>query len=193
MQGADVEAGAVGFFGAGAEVADFELADLVSEGLAGPGDVAVHFGDDVELGLGAAGEEVIDGLLAGPFLVMDAGVEHEADAAPEVIDELAEVIVRVAVETEFVAEGLGVEGPAFDISGEVEVAAELGHAGLLLGERDLKVMARDGLVQGEGHHFPLRSHVRGMQIDGENAGATAVGGGSLIVSGAGVGGGLRGD
>lgn len=193
VEGADVKAGAMGGFGAGAEVADFELADLVGEGLAGPGDVAVHFGDDVELGLGAVGEEVIDGLLSGPFLMVDAGVEHEADAAPEVIDELAEVVVRVAVETELVAEGFGVESPAFDISGEVEVAAELGQAGLLLGEGDLKVMARDGFMQGEGHHFPFGSHVGGVQVDSENARTTSVCGGSLIVSGAGVGCGVGGD
>src|ERR1051326_428013 len=38
--------------GAGAEVADLHLSDLVAERLAGPSDVAVDLVDDVELGLG---------------------------------------------------------------------------------------------------------------------------------------------
>jgi hypothetical protein len=36
----EIEPGAEGLFGAGAELEDFELAHFVAEGLGGPGDVA---------------------------------------------------------------------------------------------------------------------------------------------------------
>ena len=193
MEGADVKAGAEGGFGAVAELADFELPDLVSEGLTGPGDVAIHFVDDIEFGLGGVGEEVVDGLLASPFLVMDAGVDDEANAAPEVIDELTEVVIGVVVEPEFVAEPLGVESPAFDKACEIKVAAELGVIGLFLGEGDLEMMTRNRLMQGEGHHFPFGAHVGSVEVDGEGAGAAAVCGGAAVVSGAGVRGGFGGD
>lgn len=190
MEGADVKAGSEGAFGSGSELADFELPDFVGEGLAWPSDVAVHFVDDIEFGFGGVGQEVIDGLLATPFFLMDAGVNHQAEAAPEIIDELAEAVVGIVIQAEFVTEPLGVESPALDKSGEVQVAAELGMALLFLGEGDLKMMTRDGLVQSEGHHFPFGAHVRSVQIDGEGSGATAVGGGTSVVSGAGVRGGL---
>src|SRR5690606_2637014 len=50
VEGADVEAGAEFAFGALAQGADAELADLVAQRLRGPADVAVHLGLDIRLG-----------------------------------------------------------------------------------------------------------------------------------------------
>src|SRR3954471_6621827 len=66
VEGAEVEGGAEGFFGAGAEGADLELADLVGAGLAGPADVAVYLGSDVGLAEGGVGFHVVDRLLTRP-------------------------------------------------------------------------------------------------------------------------------
>src|ERR1700743_395807 len=47
---ADVEGGSLFFLGLGAEFADFELAQFVGEGLAGPDDVAIDFDRNVLIG-----------------------------------------------------------------------------------------------------------------------------------------------
>ena len=74
------------------------------------------------------GVEVVDHLLAGPVLGVDAGVDDQADGAQDVGFETAEVGVGVLVEADVLAEPLGVEPPAFGVCGVVEVLAE-GRAG----------------------------------------------------------------
>ena len=56
--------------------------DLVSQCLSGPGDVAVHLGLYRRLVDSRVVVEVIDHLLAGPVLAVDAGVNHQSDRAP---------------------------------------------------------------------------------------------------------------
>lgn len=100
---------------------------------------------------------------------------------------MAEAVVRGFIEIEFVAEPLGIESPALDKGAEVEVATEFGVLSVFLGEGDLEVVTGDRFVEGEGHHFPFGTHVRGVKINGEGTRAAAVGGGAAIVGGAGVG------
>src|SRR5262249_7407519 len=84
---ADVEFGAELLFGLRAQVADFELADLVGKALAGPGNVAIDFSDglirNVQL-------EESNGAVAIPALRVHPGIDDEADGAETFATELAE-------------------------------------------------------------------------------------------------------
>src|SRR5712664_2458753 len=51
VERADVEFGTEAALGFGAQLANFELAEFVGEGLAGPDDVAIDFDGDVLIGL----------------------------------------------------------------------------------------------------------------------------------------------
>lgn len=64
-----------------ADVEDLELADFVGAGLARHHDVALHFGNR---------NAVVDGLLAGPFFRVEAGVDDEAAGAEELFVEPTE-------------------------------------------------------------------------------------------------------
>ena len=94
--------------------------------------------------------EVIDHLLAGPVLGVDAGVDDEADGAPDVVFEAAVVGVGVLIEADVFAEALGVKGPAFGVGRVVLVLAEFGNVCQLLGDGDLQVMAGNSFVIGDG-------------------------------------------
>ena len=150
VEGADVELVAERFLRAGAELEDLELADLVGQSLAGPGDVAVDLGLDAGLVDVRVVVEVVDHLLAGPALGVDAGVDDEADGAPDVGLEAAIVGVRILVEADILAQPLGVEAPTFDEGGVAAVLAELGNALKLLRDGNLQVMAGNALVVGDG-------------------------------------------
>jgi hypothetical protein len=63
---------------------NLQLADLVGQSLAGPRDVAVHLGLDAGLVDGRVVVEEIDHLLAGPVLGVDAGIDDQANGAPDV-------------------------------------------------------------------------------------------------------------
>jgi hypothetical protein len=183
VEGADVEFRAEGLLRAGAEFENLQLADFVAESLGGSGDIAVDFGVDggvVETGVGV---EVVDHLLAGPVLGVDAGVNDEPDA-PEIVGfEAAEVGVRILIKADVFAQMLGVESPAFGVGSVVEVFAELGQAGELLGDGDLQVVAgqalviRDGFDAGEGAVLPV------IGVDEDGAGTAAIGCALFVVSG----------
>ena len=170
-------------FGARAQLQELQLADLVGERLARVGDVAVDLVDDVGLGLGRVRHEVVDGLLARPVHVVDAGVDDEAHGAPQVVGELPEARVRILVEAEVVAEPLGVERPAFDVGREAAGAPEHRQVGLLLRERDLQVMARHRLVHRQHLHLVLRPHLGAVEVHVVVAGARTVERRALVVGG----------
>ena len=107
-------------------------------------------------------------------LRVHAGVHHEPDGAPHVVGELAELVVGVVVQAQLVAQRLAVQGPALAVGHVVAVAAELGDAGLLGGERRLEVVPGHGLVQREGHHLPARPRLRAVEVHQVRAGARAV-------------------
>src|SRR5215472_9015977 len=88
---ANVEFVAEFFLCASAKFENFELADLVRQRLAGPCDVAIDFGLDAGLVDGRVIVEEVDHLLAGPVLRVHAGVDDEADGAPDVALEPAVV------------------------------------------------------------------------------------------------------
>ena len=84
MERPDVEAAAEPGPGLVAQPSDLELADLVGEGLARPGDVAVDLVDDVVLGQGGVVEHEVDRPLARPAEGVHAGVDDEPAGAPRV-------------------------------------------------------------------------------------------------------------
>jgi hypothetical protein len=183
VEGAEIEFWPQCFFGAGAEFEDFELTQLVAESLRGPRDVAIALGVDggvVETGVGV---EVVDHLLAGPVLGVDAGVDDEANATEDVGFKAAEVGVRILIEADVFAEVLRVESPAFGVGGVVEVFAELRQAGEFLGDGDLQVMARQALVVGDGFNVGEGAVLEVVRVDEDGAGARSVGRALLVISG----------
>jgi hypothetical protein len=77
-------------FCAGSNLADLQFADLVSQCLSRPGNVAINFIDDVQGRLGGVCSEEVDGLLACPFPAVHSGVDNESDSAPHFVCELPE-------------------------------------------------------------------------------------------------------
>ena len=110
--------------GAVAQLQNLQLADLVGQRLAGPRDVAVHLGLDAGFVDGGVVVEVLDHLLAGPVLGVDAGVDHQADGAPDVGLQAAVVGVGVLVKADVLAQPLGVEPPALDKGRVFSIFAE---------------------------------------------------------------------
>src|SRR4051812_23400866 len=70
VERAKVEFFAQPLFGLRSDLANLEFANLVGEGLAGPGDVSIDLALDLEPGNGRVCLEVGDGLVAGPALVV---------------------------------------------------------------------------------------------------------------------------
>ena len=140
-----------------AQLEDLELAELVGQRLARPGDVAVGLGLDRRLVLRRMLVEEVDHLLARPVLVVHAGVEHQPIGAQQFIGQMAVVAQRVLIETDFLAEPLGIQRPAFDVGGVAGLLAERRQVRQRLRDRDLHVMA--------GHAFVVRG-----RFDVERAG-----------------------
>src|SRR5262249_10780863 len=88
VEGAEVELRTQTALGAGAELADLRLADLVGERLPGPGDVAVALALDLDPGDRRVGLQVGDGAVPGPLLVVQAGVDDQTARAPGAVFEL---------------------------------------------------------------------------------------------------------
>src|SRR5208337_4886777 len=130
---ADVKLGAQFLLGTFAEFADLELADLVTERLCGPGDIAVGLGLDAGLVNSAGLAEEIHDLLAGPSFGMDSGIDDQAYGAKEFGGEAAVVGDGILIETDLFAELLCVQGPAFDVRVEAKtMEAEFRQSGELL-------------------------------------------------------------
>ena len=107
------------------QLADLQLADLVGERLARDGDVPLGLGGRIAAPARAVVEDVLDRLVAGPTLGVDAGVDHQADRAEQLRIEVAEILVRVGVDAQLAPQRFRVEAPALDIGG---VAAEAHEA-----------------------------------------------------------------
>ena len=169
-----------------AQLLDLQLADLVRQRLARPGDVAVDLVDDVELGLRRVRLEVVDRLLPRPVLVVHAGVDDEPHGAPHLVGELAELVVGVLVEAHLLAEALAVEAPALDERGGLEVAAELRQLAEFLRQRDLQVMARHRLVDRQHRDLVVRAFLGLVEVHVVVARARAVHRRALVVGRRGV-------
>ena len=160
---ANVELVAQRLLGAVAQFQDFQLADFVGQRLAGYRDVAIHFRLDLGFRDGRVIVEEVHHLLAGPVSCVNPGIDHQPDGAFLVSFQPPVVRVRVLVESDIFPEPLGVERPSFGECGVERELAELGNAGLLLGNRNLHVMAGKAFVVGGRFHFekiPLRRDPR---------------------------------
>jgi hypothetical protein len=73
-------------------------------------------------------------------LRVDAGIDDQADRAPDVAFQAAVVVVGILVEADILAQPLGVEPPSLGVSGVVDVFAKFGNAGELLRDRYLQMM-----------------------------------------------------
>ena len=163
-----VERSAVAGRDLAAQALDLALADLVRQRLRRPADVAVGLDDGVGL-REARAEEQVDRLLAGPAEGMEAGVHDQAGGAPRLGIEHPEALRLVAVQAHLVGEPLRVQAPALDIGaarvarGEAPEHVELGVLAL---ERDLEVVARDGLVirRGREARVDARRQIEGVDV-----------------------------
>ena len=117
------------------------------------------------------------------MLGVDAGVDHQADGAPDVGFEAAVIGVRVLVKADILAQMLGVERPALDVGRVFAVFAEGGDAGELLGDGDLQVVAGDAFVVGDGLDGVEVAVGGVVGVDQQAAGAAAVGRAGLVVGG----------
>ena len=97
MEFADVELGPERRLRLVAQAADGQLADLVGERLARNGDVALDLGGGVGLRLSRIVEHVLDRLVAGPTLGMDAGVDDQPHRAQHLVVQIAEALIGVGV------------------------------------------------------------------------------------------------
>src|SRR4029077_10947425 len=88
MEPADVEFAAELSFGAGAQFANFELADLVCERLSGPYDIAIDLNGDVLIGLSGIVLEKLNGLFPAPTHAVHTSVHDQSHGAPHFIREL---------------------------------------------------------------------------------------------------------
>eukprot|EP00456_Euglypha_rotunda_P049875 TRINITY_DN40033_c0_g1_i1.p1 TRINITY_DN40033_c0_g1~~TRINITY_DN40033_c0_g1_i1.p1 ORF type:complete len:126 (+),score=3.62 TRINITY_DN40033_c0_g1_i1:198-575(+) len=124
------------------------MADLVTAGLTRPGAVAVHFTLHILYAGAVGGGEPVDGMVAGPALGVEAGVDDEAAAAIGDRLEIAQPPSDVAViGAQFVAQLFGIERPALAIGVEGEEGADQRQ---LVGIFALPDMAGDALMIAEG-------------------------------------------
>src|SRR5687768_7884075 len=102
---------------AGAEFPDLQLAHLVAQGLAGPGHITLDLGNmPLVLGFAPFILSLKDqGLLPGPSLRMQAGVDDQADGPMYIAEKHAEILVRIGVKPKLLAEALRVKRPALDV------------------------------------------------------------------------------
>lgn len=89
--------------------------------------------------------------------------------APHFVDESPEVVVGILEEAHLDPEPLGVERPPFDERGGASFAPEERLLAELLRERDLQVMAGNGLVQGERDHFVDRPRLERVGVRKEES------------------------
>ena len=84
------------------------------------------------------------------MLRVDAGIDHQADRAPDIGFQAAIVVVGILVEADILAQPLGVESPSLGVRGVVGVFAKLGKAGQLLRDRYLQMMPGQSFVISDG-------------------------------------------
>src|SRR5262249_24212671 len=131
VEGAEVKPRAVVGLVLRPDPAEGELADLVGQRLTGPDDVAVDLIGDLVAGDRGIGFEVRDRAVAGPPLRVTSCIHYEPAAPRGVVDEPAELGKGVAVQPDLARQALGVEGPSFVKSGDVEEPPERGPSGRL--------------------------------------------------------------
>ena len=152
MKSADIVLRAQFLFRLLAQFENLHLPQLVGQCLTGPRDVAVHFGLNVGLVHGGVLAEEVHHLLAAPVLVMHAGVHYQPDGAPHLVFQPAVFAVRVLIETDVLAQPLGVKRPAFGVRVIASVLAEGRNVGQLLRNGKLQMVPGNAFVIGDGFH-----------------------------------------
>ncbi|MNM60822.1 hypothetical protein D3C81_721140 [compost metagenome] len=100
------------------------------------------------VGQRGVGGEVVDGLLTGPAVFVQAGVDHQTRGAPHLERQPAEVVIRRLVDAHQRAEPFGIQAPAFAIAGEIGLLAEVRTRRRFQCQCGLEAVARCALV----HH-----------------------------------------
>src|SRR5271156_6080344 len=118
--------------------------------------------------------EVVDHLLPGPVLRMDAGIDHQADRAPDVAFQAAVIAVRILVEADILAQLFGVETPPFGISRVPEVFTKLRNAGKFLGNGNLQMVPWQSLVIRPVLNVRERPGLKLISVDEDHAGPGTV-------------------
>src|SRR5690606_8575713 len=137
VEGANVEIRAEFALGFRAQGDDADLAQLVAERLARPGDVAIHFGGYLVFAERGVVAQIGERLVATPSLAVYAGIDDQPARPPHFIAEPAEMLVRCRVDAHLDAELFRIQSPAFAVGGNVAIATEFGLPGLLLDRKSV--------------------------------------------------------
>jgi hypothetical protein len=92
-------------------LAGLELTDLVSQGLAGPGDVAVDLVLDLITGQCGVLRYVGERLIVCPLFVVQARVNNQPSTSQRVVVEPAKRSVRIGMKPDLAGQPLAVQGP----------------------------------------------------------------------------------
>src|SRR5437763_15884641 len=96
-----------------AQLANFELADFVSERLSGPYNVAGDFNSDVLIGFSGIVLKKLNGLFAGPAHCVYAGIHDQSHGTPHFVRKLPKFRIGIRVTDQFFAKTIAIERPAF--------------------------------------------------------------------------------
>src|SRR5215472_11289877 len=129
MEGFEVELGPKLLFGAFAQLADLELAELIAAGLTRSGNVAVCLSLDRRFINRVGVAHIFDDPIAAPVHVVNTGVYNKAHGPEQFRADASVVGAGVLVEADLLAELLGVETPALSVGGVLRVPAELRQSG----------------------------------------------------------------
>ncbi len=91
MEAADVELIAQSLLSFFAQLQNFQHANFVAGCLPGQHHISLHFRMRLRFGDGGIVEEILNCLLLGPTLSMQAGIKHQPDRAPNLRAESTEV------------------------------------------------------------------------------------------------------
>ena len=164
MECAQIESIAEFLFGACTQLADFQFAEFVAECLAGPADVAIHFGGDFVFAEGCVVAQQRQCLIARPALGMHAGIDDQTRCAPHFVGQSAEMFVRVFIDAHLDAKMFGIQCPAFAECRDIAVATKRRLLALLTGQCRLQVMTGHGFVQGQRGQCIQRSRIKFPRI-----------------------------
>jgi hypothetical protein len=156
------------------ETVEFEAPDHVAHRLARVGDVPIDLGFHTGAGERGVVVEEVDGVLSGPSLGVDAGVDDEAAGAKRVSSEHADALQRRCVEAHLVGEAFRVQAPAFAVGSDLEFAEDRVQV-QFLSERELQVVAGNGLVERSWSQREASPQLRVTRIEVERTIAAAVG------------------
>ena len=108
-----------------AQFTDLELTNLVCQCLTWNGHETLGFRYSTRFFDRRIRVHEVEHVLSRPFLCMQAGINNQANSAPELSVQCTKVLIRIGIDADFLAERFGIETPAF---GECRVAAKAPEA-----------------------------------------------------------------